>query len=108
MKMFNFLKKNLVEISCSRDFKKNSNTLHRESLCRSPRKVLVPLKMPSKYYMSGVLHRPNSYEIERCDGVCQNPNHKCLPIEKVMVEVPVTSDFVSISILVLINKSLNN
>jgi hypothetical protein len=63
--------------------------------------------MPSKYYMPGVLHRPNSYEIERCNGVCQHPNHKCLPIEKVMVEVPVTSDFVSISILESIN-SLNN
>jgi len=45
--------------------------------------------------MPGVLHRPNSYSVERCDGVCHQPNHKCLPIEKDMVDVPVISEHVS-------------
>ncbi|CAG2104644.1 unnamed protein product, partial [Medioppia subpectinata] len=56
-------------VRCDRNFKKESNSLHRQSLCRPPRKQLVALKMPSKYYMPGVYHRPNSYEVDRCDGV---------------------------------------
>ncbi|XP_054163988.1 balbiani ring protein 3-like [Oppia nitens] len=83
-----------VEIACDRNFKRESNILHRQSLCRPPRKQLIPVKMPSKYYMPGVYHRPNMYEVERCVGVCQHPNHKCLPIEKEIIEVPITSDFI--------------
>ncbi|CAG2166941.1 unnamed protein product, partial [Oppiella nova] len=65
-----------VEVPCDRHFKRESNSLHRQSLCRPPRKQLIAVKMPSKYYMPGVYHRPNSYEVDRCDGVCQHPNHK--------------------------------
>ena len=79
---------------CSREFRKQSNAFYKESLCKEPRKVLVPIMIPIKYYTPGMVHRPNSILIQQCNGVC-NGNYKCLPIEKDLIQVPVTIDSVS-------------
>ncbi|RWS14569.1 Peptidyl-prolyl cis-trans isomerase D-like protein, partial [Dinothrombium tinctorium] len=78
-----------VEVECTKSHKQTSSTLHQISIrnfsCNAPRKRLVQIQMPSHDLHSF----PMAIEIDRCEGLCYQPNHQCVPVEKETITIPV-------------------